>query len=157
MTHTIFDVMHSSIQIYDPWRKGAKLFLSFFTTVRQVQTWICCNFWHVLSPVCRTISDKRVPGCVRVYVCVCVFIHECVCTVVKVAEAVGENQPAGCFEASVSFHFQKKNLAAANLILLLQGKRGPNQSERLKDRWTERERKARMFHIGASLFSNTAQ
>lgn len=82
----------------------------------------------MLSPGCGTINDKR--ACVCVCLCVCVFV----CTAVKVAAAVGINQPAGLFEASVSFHFQKKNLAEANLILLLQGKRGSNQSERLKDR-----------------------
>lgn len=74
----------------------------------QVQTWLCAG-----------INDN------------CACVRACV---VKVAAAVGENQPAGFFEAYVSFHFQKKNLAAANLILLLQGEKGSNQSERLKDR-----------------------
>lgn len=71
-------------------------------------------------------------GCVREST---TTVHACVrACVVKVAAAVGENQPAGFFEAYVSFHFQKKNLAAANLILPLQGEKGFNQSERLKDR-----------------------
>lgn len=74
-------------------------------------------------------------------------VRACVCararTAVKVAAAVGQNQPAGGFEASVSLHFQKQNLAVANLILLLQGEKESNQSERLKDRRAERGRKVR--------------
>lgn len=144
-THVSFDVLQ---RIYDSWIKGAKPLCLFYNSEASsdlglLQLLACAVPW--------VRDNQRQRACVCVCLCVCVFV----CTAVKVAAAVGINQPAGLFEASVSFHFQKKNLAEANLILLLQGKRGSNQSERLKDRWTERGRKVRMLHIEDSLPSKT--
>lgn len=128
--------------------KGSKTSLSLLQQWGKFRLGFAAAF-GMCCPLCAGQSTTN--ACVCVCLCLCVFV----CTAVKVAAAVGINQPAGLFEASVSFHFQKKNLAEANLILLLQGKRGSNQSERLKDRWTERGRKVRMLHIEDSLPSNT--
>lgn len=129
-------------RIYDSWIKGAKPLCLFYNSEASSDLDLLQLLACVVPRVCDNQRQARE----------CAFARVCVLCAMR---QWWENQPAGLFEASVSFHFQKKNLAAANLILLLQGKRGSNQSERLKDRWTEWGGGSENILYQYSLFSNT--